>query len=102
MEEENGKSCCERKTMRDEVAAKKLEQRLNRIEGQVRGLKRMVETDGYCTDILIQVSAATEALHSFSKEILSEHIRTCVVRDVKEGKEETVEDLISTVRRLMK
>lgn len=76
--------------------------RLNRIEGQVRGIKKMVENSVYCTDILIQVSAVNAALNSFSKELLSNHIRTCVTEDIREGKEETVDELISLLQKLMK
>ena len=76
--------------------------RLNRIEGQVRGIKKMVENSAYCTDILIQVSAINAALNSFSKELLSNHIRTCVTEDIREGKEETVDELVSLLQKLMK
>lgn len=81
---------------------RKLVNRLSRIEGQVRGIKRMVEEDAYCIDILIQVAAANAALNSFNKELLSEHIKTCVTKDIKEGKEETVDELVATIQRLMK
>lgn len=76
--------------------------RLNRIEGQIRGIKRMVEEDAYCIDILIQVAAANAALNSFNKVLLSEHIRTCVANDIKEGRDETVEELVETLQKLMK
>ena len=81
---------------------KDLIHRLNRIEGQVRGIKKMVESDTYCTDILIQVSAVNAALNSFSKVLLGNHIRTCVAEDIRQGKEETVEELVATLQKLMK
>ncbi len=71
--------------------------RLSRIEGQVRGIKRMVEEDTYCTDILIQVSAVNAALNSFNKVLLANHIRTCVAEDIfRAGKEETIDELVAT------
>lgn len=76
--------------------------RLNRIEGQVRGIKGMVERDAYCTDILTQVAAVTAALNSFNKVLLENHIKTCVTRDIKEGKEETVDELLVTLQKLMR
>ena len=81
---------------------KNLTNRLNRIEGQVRGIKKMLENDAYCTDILTQVSAGQSALNSFAKEILEEHVKTCVVNDIKEGNEEVIDDLLKTIRKLMK
>ena len=81
---------------------KNLTNRLNRIEGQVRGIKKMLENDDYCTDILTQVSAVQSALNSFAKEILEEHVKTCVVNDIKEGNEEVIDDLLKTIRKLMK
>lgn len=76
--------------------------RLNRIEGQIRGIRGMVEKDAYCTDILTQVAAANAALNSFNKILLSNHIKTCVTRDIKEGNEETVDELIRMLQKLMK
>ena len=76
--------------------------RLSRIEGQIRGIKKMVENDAYCTDILVQVSAANAALNSFNKVLLSNHIRTCVAEDIREGKEETIDELVSVLQKLMK
>ena len=75
---------------------------LNRIEGQVRGIKKMVENDVYCPDILIQVSAVNAALNSFNKVLLAEHIRTCVAEDIKEGKDETIDELVLVLQKLMK
>jgi len=81
---------------------KDLIHRLNRIEGQVRGIKGMVEKDAYCTDILVQVAAVNAALNSFNKVLLANHIKTCVTRDIREGKEETVDELLSVLQKLMK
>lgn len=96
--------CCEcmRKKQRNSDEYKKLIHRLNRIEGQVKGIKRMVEDNAYCTDILIQVSAINSALNSFSKELLANHIKTCVADDIRNGKDETVDDLVKTLQKLMK
>lgn len=94
--------CCERKKERTPDEYKKLINRLNRIEGQVRGIKGMVEKDAYCNDILIQVAACSAALNAFSRELLSEHLRTCVANDLKAGKEETIDELTATLQKLMK
>lgn len=102
MQEENN-CCCSHKTKeRDEQEYKDLIHRLNRIEGQIRGIRRMVERDAYCTDILVQVSAVNAALNSFNKVLLANHIKTCVTRDIKEGKEETVDELVTVLQKLMK
>ena len=81
---------------------KDLVHRLNRIEGQVRGIRGMVEKDAYCTDILVQVAAVNAALNSFNKVLLANHIKTCVTRDIRDGKEETVDELVSVLQKLMK
>jgi DNA-binding FrmR family transcriptional regulator len=94
--------CCQKKKERSDKEYKDLIHRLNRIEGQVRGVKKMVEEDAYCTDILRQVSAVTAALNSFNKVLLTNHIRTCVREDILEGREDTLEDLLSTLQKLMK
>ncbi|MBS6466431.1 MAG: metal-sensing transcriptional repressor [Clostridium sp.] len=102
MQEENN-CCCSHKTKeRDEQEYKDLIHRLNRIEGQICGIRRMVERDAYCTDILVQVSAVNAALNSFNKVLLANHIKTCVTRDIKEGKEETVDELVTVLQKLMK
>lgn len=97
-------SCCQsRKTkIRSEEEHKKLIHRLNRIEGQIRGIKGMVEKNAYCTDILVQVAAANAALNAFNKELLASHIKTCVAEDIKQGKEDSLEDLLATLQKLMK
>ena len=102
MQEENN-CCCSHKTKeRDEQEYKDLIHRLNRIEGPIRGIRGMVERDAYCTDILVQVSAVNAALNSFNKVLLANHIKTCVTRDIKEGKEETVDELVTVLQKLMK
>ena len=85
--------CSQKKKERSLQEYKDLIHRLNRIEGQVRGIKGMVERDAYCTDILVQVAAVNAALNSFNRRLLENHIKTCVINDIKEGKEETVEEL---------
>lgn len=86
---------------RSEDNLKKLTNRLNRIEGQIRGVKKMVEEEAYCTDILIQVSAIQSALKSFSREILNTHIKTCVVSGIKNGNEdEIIEELLNTLKKM--
>ena len=97
-------SCCcgERRKQRSEKEYKDLINRLSRIEGQIRGIKGMVERDAYCIDILNQASAASSALSSFCKVILSSHIRTCVTEDVREGHEEKVDELVKTLQKMMR
>ena len=99
---EDNKCCCHKTKIRSEEEHKSLINRLNRIEGQVRGVKRMIEEDAYCTDILVQVSAINAALNSFNKVLLAEHIRTCVAEDIKHGKDETIDELVATLQKLMK
>lgn len=95
--------CCSGKTKeRSEEEYKALVNRLNRIEGQIRGVKGMLENDAYCTDIITQVTAITSALNAFNRELLSSHIKTCVTQDIIDGKTETVDDLLNTIRKLMK
>lgn len=98
--EEN--TCCHKTKDRSEKEYKDLIHRLNRIEGQIRGIKGMVEKDAYCPEILVQVAAANAALNSFNKVLLANHIRTCVARDIKDGREETIDELVATLQKLMK
>lgn len=95
-------ACCHKTKERSEKEYKDLLNRLNRIEGQVRGIKGMVEKDAYCTDILIQVAAVNAALNSFNKVLLSNHIKTCVTQDIKAGKEDSMEELLAILPKLMK
>ncbi len=76
--------------------------RLSRIEGQVRGIKGMLEKDAYCPEILVQVSAVNAALNSFNKVLLANHIRTCVADDIRDGKDETVDELVKVLQKLMR
>ncbi|WP_288595840.1 metal-sensing transcriptional repressor, partial [uncultured Ruminococcus sp.] len=76
--------------------------RLNRIEGQIRGIRGMVEKNAYCPDILVQVAAANAALNAFNKELLANHIRTCVADDIRAGKDEVIDELVITLQKLMK
>lgn len=99
---EERKCCCEKSTVRSEEQKKKLINRLRRIEGQIRGLQTMIENDVYCNDILIQSSAINAALNGFNKELLASHIHTCVARDIREGKDEVIDELIATMNKLMK
>ncbi len=96
------KECCHRTKERGEQEYKDLIHRLNRVEGQIRGIKKMVENDAYCPEILIQVSAANAALNSFTKVLLASHIRSCVAEDIREGKEETIDELVTVLQKLMK
>ncbi|MDD5887275.1 MAG: metal-sensing transcriptional repressor [Oscillospiraceae bacterium] len=81
---------------------KKLLNRLRRIEGQVRGIEGMVEKDAYCPEILVQVSAVTSALNSFNKELLACHIRGCVADDIRDGNDESIDELVRVLQKLMK
>lgn len=96
------KQCCKKMTMRSEDERKKLINRLNRIEGQIRGIKGMIENDQYCTDILVQSAAVNAAVNAFNRELISNHIRGCVTRDLKNGNEETIDELVATLQKLMK
>lgn len=96
-------NCCTNKTkQRGNEEKRLLANRLKRIEGQVRGLIKMVEQDAYCTDIIVQVSAATAALNAFNKTLLASHIKTCVTDDIKNDKLQTVDELVDTLQKLMR
>ena len=96
--------CCQcgKMTVRSDEERKKLINRLNRIEGQIRGIRGMVEQDAYCTDILTQSAAVTAAMSSFNKELLNNHIRGCVSRDIREGNDEVVDELLNVLQKLMR
>lgn len=100
------KCCCcggnVKKTERAEKDKKKLVNRLSRIEGQIRGIKKMIENDAYCNDVLIQSAAVGAAINAFNREFLSNHIHSCVVRDIREGKDEVVDELMVTLQKLIK
>ncbi len=95
-------NCCMKTKMRSEEEKKALINRLSRIEGQIRGIRGMVEKDAYCADILIQASAVSAALGSFNKELLANHIRTCVSDDIANGSGEKVDELIELLAKLLK
>ena len=95
-------ACCEKHTQRTEEERRKLTNRLNRIEGQVRGLQGMIERDAYCADILTQSAAVAAALNAFNRDLLARHIRTCVARDLQNGDEGAAEELAALVQKLMK
>ncbi len=96
--------CCKpaRSKHRTEEEKTRLIHRLNRIEGQIRGLRGMVENDVYCNDVLIQCSAVNAALNAFERELLAAHVRTCVAEDLRSGREEVVDELMATLQKLMK
>lgn len=100
---EEKKNCCSEKTkQRPQEEQKDLTNRLSRIEGQVRGIKKMVDSDAYCVDILTQVSAVQAALNSFNKRLLASHIRTCVAEEIRQGDDGVIDELVETLQKLMK
>lgn len=100
--EETCAGCSHKTKERSPKELRDLVNRLSRIEGQVRGIKRMVEKEAYCTDILVQVAAVNAALNSFNRVLLAEHLKTCVTQDIRDGKMETVDELVETMKKLMK
>ena len=94
--------CSKKHKHRSEEEYRSLVNRLSRIEGQVRGIKNMIENDAYCTDVLVQVSAVQAALNAFSKELLSNHIHTCVAENIRKGDESVIDELVVTLQKLMK
>ena len=94
--------CSERKKHRTEEEKKALSRRLRLAEGQIRGIRKMVEEDAYCPDILIQVSAVTSALNSFNRELLACHIRSCVSEDIRSGNDEAIDEFVKVLQKLMK
>lgn len=108
-EAEHGQSCCGhgcagcgKTKLRSPEEYKRLINRLNRISGQISGIKGMVEKNAYCTDILVQVAAVNAALNSFNKELLAEHIRSCVAENIRNGNDEIIDELVRTLQKLMK
>ena len=95
-------TCCHRTKERSEAEYKSLIHRLNRIEGQIRGIRGMLEKSAYCPDILAQAAAANAALNAFGRELLAQHIRTCVAEDIRSGKDETIDELLDTLRKWMR
>ena len=94
-------ACCRHKDRTPEEY-RALANRLSRIEGQVRGIRAMLDKDVYCADILVQVAAVNAALNGFSKELLGQHIRTCVADDLKAGETQKLDELLQLLPRLMK
>lgn len=93
---------CHETKERSEEEIKTLTNRLSRIEGQIRGIKGMLEKDAYCADIIVQTAAVSAALNSFNKELLATHIKTCVAQDIKQGKDETIDELTALIQKLMR
>ena len=93
--------CC-KKTKRSPEEVKKLTNRLSRMEGQIRGIRNMLESDAYCNDILIQSAAVTAAMNAFNQELIASHLRTCVARDLREGNDAVIDELVDTLQKLMK
>ena len=101
---DENKKCCrgQKKKERSPEEYKNLIHRLNRIEGQIRGIRNMLENDAYCPDILIQSAAVNAAVNAFNKELLASHIRSCVANDIREGHDEVIDELVRTMQKLMK
>lgn len=93
---------CHTKKLRPEQEKRLLCNRLRRMEGQLRGLRDMVEKDAYCADILTQSSAVSAAMSSFNRELLASHVRSCVAEDIRDGRDETVDELVALLRKLMR
>ena len=98
----NNKCHCGKATVRSEEERRKLIHRLNRLEGQIRGIRGMIEYDAYCTDILTQSAAVSAAISSFNKELLNNHIKGCVARDIRDGREDSLEELLDVLKKLMR
>ena len=101
---ENKESCphCAKTKQRGDRELKSLINRLKRIEGQVRGIRGMVEKDAYCTDILVQAAAVSAAINAFNKELLSSHIKSCVAENIRQGNDDVIDELVVTLQRLMR
>jgi len=95
--------CChDKKTLRTEDERKKLINRLSRIEGQIRGIRAMVENDAYCNDILTQSAAVNAAVNAFSRELIGSHLKGCVARDLRDGNDDVIDELLDTLKKMMK
>lgn len=94
--------CCHKTKDRPEEEIRRLLNRLSRIEGQIRGIRGMVERGAYCTDILVQSAAVTAAMNAFNKDLLASHIRTCVADDIRAGNDDIIDELVDTLQKLMK
>ena len=103
--EETDGACCaedERHTVRSDETRRKLINRLNRIEGQIRGIRQMIERDAYCNDVLVQSAAAGAALNAFNRALIGCHLRSCVAHDLREGNDAVIDELLDTLEKLMK
>lgn len=100
--DENNCCCRDKKTMRSEEERKKLINRLSRIEGQIRGIRAMVENDAYCNDILTQSAAVNAAVNAFSRELIGSHLKGCVARDLRDGNDDVIDELLDTLKKMMK
>ena len=101
MMEEKKVCCCRKTTKRSQDQKKALLNRLRRIEGQVRGIQTMLEQDAYCNDVLIQSAAVNAAMNAFNRGLLARHIRSCVVRDIRAGQDQVIDELVETPQKLM-
>lgn len=102
MSETKTNSCDKKRTMRSAEQKKALMNRLRRIEGQVRGIQKMINDDAYCNDVLIQSAAVNAAMNAFDRELIADHIKTCVTKDIRDGNDELTDELIATLKKLMK
>ena len=100
--EENRQCCCHKTKVRTPEELRSLMNRLSRIEGQIRGIRGMLEKDAYCADILTQSAAVNAAMNAFGRELLASHIRTCVAQDIRDGKDETIDELLAILQKMMK
>ena len=96
------KKCCYKKTHRTENEKKLLNNRLNRIEGQIKGVKKMISEDAYCNDILVQLSAIENSVKSLSNLLLEKHLYTCIASDLENGKIDTIDEIVSLFKRFNK
>lgn len=100
--QEKHECCCHKTKVRPEEEVRSLMNRLSRIEGQIRGIRGMLEKDAYCADILTQTAAVNAAINAFGRELLGSHIRSCVARDIRDGKDETIDELLGILQKMMK
>ncbi len=96
------KSCCQKNAHHSEEFKRRLRGRLNRIEGQVKAIQRMIAEDVYCDDVLNQISSAKSALNGVGRSLLEAHMKSCVVEQIKEGRDEVVDELLYTINKLLK
>ena len=99
---EEKKMCCHKTKVRSAEELRSLNNRLSRIEGQIRGIRGMLEKDAYCADILTQTAAVNAAVNAFGRELLSNHMKTCVADDIRAGKDETIDELLGILQKMMK